>query len=129
MDPRPADREPDSGTGADEALRRLEERLAKVSEAAERLVADAAGRAERAAGPPPSGWQQPTAGDDARSDLELLSQILGSLRELIPPELQRRLADALQELLMAMRALIDWYLERSDRKRSAPAEVRDIPIL
>jgi hypothetical protein len=127
MDPQ----EPDpasTGGGAEEALRRLEERLARASEAAERLMAEAAGTAAKAAATPPSGWQQPGAEQSAGGDVELLSQILSSLRELIPPELQRRLADALRELLMALRALIDWYLERSEQRRAKPSQVEDIPI-
>jgi hypothetical protein len=56
-------------------------------------------------------------------------QVLQSLRDLIPPELQRRLAEALREVLLALRALIDWYLERVDQRRAEPAEVEDIPIV
>jgi hypothetical protein len=51
-----------------------------------------------------------------------------SLRDLVPPELQRRLAEALRELLLAVRALIDWYLDRLERGPPAPVEVQDIPI-
>ncbi len=82
--------------------------------------------------PPPSGWQTPGAdagAADERDDLELFGTIIQSLRELIPPELQRQLAAALRELLLALRALIDWYLERIDRRRAEPVEVQDIPIL
>jgi hypothetical protein len=82
--------------------------------------------------PPPSGWQTPGAdagAADERDDVELFGTIIQSLRELIPPELQRRLAAALRELLLALRALIDWYLERIDRRRAEPVEVQDIPIL
>ena len=136
----------------DDALRRLEERLDRASEAAERLMAEAGAAAARRAqapreshgpgetqapeGPcdgaetPPAGWQAP-AGDgdgDTRSDLELLAHVVRAVRELVPPELERRLLEALRELLLAMRALIDWYLERSERRRSAPARVQDIPI-
>jgi hypothetical protein len=32
-------------------------------------------------------------------------------------------------VLVALRALIDWCLERAERRRRAPAEVQDIPIL
>jgi hypothetical protein len=39
------------------------------------------------------------------------------------------LAEALRELLLALRALIDWYLERAERRRAAPVEVQDIPIV
>ena len=53
--------------------------------------------------------------------------LLQSLRDLIPSELQQRLAAALREVLLAIRALIDWYLDRLDR-RAKPIEVQDIPI-
>lgn len=62
-------------------------------------------------------------------DLELLGRLLERVRDLIPPELERRLGDALRELLLALRALIDWYLERMERQRAEPPEVKDIPIL
>ncbi len=35
----------------------------------------------------------------------------------------------MRELLLALRALIDWYLERVEQRRREPAEVQDIPIL
>jgi hypothetical protein len=62
-------------------------------------------------------------------DTELLAQVLHSLRDLIPAELRKRLAEAVRELLLALRALIDWYVERLERRRSQPLEVQDIPIL
>jgi hypothetical protein len=82
--------------------------------------------------PPPAGWQIPPA--DAQrpgssADVDVLVQLLRSVRDLIPPELQRRLAAALREVLLALRALIDWYLERLEQQREKPAEVEDIPIL
>jgi hypothetical protein len=128
-----------SDTDAD-ALRRLEERLDRAAAAAERLLSDAVSAAGSSttsgSGVPPAGWQQP-APEGARNggrgwgggELELLLGILGSLRDRIPPELQQRLADAVREVLLAVRALIDWYLERSERRRGQPREVQDIPIL
>ena len=114
----------------DDTLRRLEERLDRATEAAERLVAEAADAARARTETPPAGWQVPSGdGDgDSRSDLELLAQVIHAVRELIPPELERRLLEALRELLLAVRAVIDWYLERSERRRSAPSQVQDIPI-
>jgi hypothetical protein len=153
-------------------MSRLEERLDRASETAERLLAQAAQRATRKV--PPAGWQQaappgeqgsaggghgPSGGgrgpggghgpgdgghrsggsggdhDDAGSDsllggeVDLLLGLLGSFRDRIPAELHQRLADALREVLLAIRALIDWYLERSERRRTQPTEVQDIPIL
>jgi hypothetical protein len=150
QEPKPNDGPEQQPGGADDALRRLEQRLDRASDAAERLLAEAAGSAARAARvaadaaagaagsaadslagqTPPAGWQVPGGGSDAgsRADMELLAQVMQSLRELIPPELQRRIAEALRELLLAIRALIDWYLERVERTRAEPAEIQDIPI-
>ena len=52
------------------------------------------------------------------------------MREAVPAELSRQLAAALRELLLALRALIDWYLERlgEPRRRRADVEVEDIPL-
>ena len=153
-------REPSTEGAAYDALRRLEARLDRASDVAERLIAEVAARATSAAnappaqapqtpaadgqaGPadpptapsdeqtPPGGWQAPAGDDraDQPGELELLAQVLRSLRDLIPPELQRKLAEALRELLLALRALIDWYLERVERRHRPQAEVQDIPIL
>jgi len=154
-------------TSAEEALRRLEQRLDRATEAAERLMAEVAAEATGAghpgqgaghpgqgaghpgqgaghpgegAGdpgdpteqvkPPPAGWQIP---EDAHSgtspELEPLFTLVQAMRELIPAELQRRLVAGLRELLLALRALIDWYLERLERRREVSVEVEDIPIL
>jgi hypothetical protein len=120
----------------EDALGRLEERLDRASLAAEQLLADAAERMTAglgAAKPPPAGWQQPAPERDPGSpllpDADLLLGLFGALRDRIPPDLQQRLAEAIREVLLALRALIDWYLERSERTPSGPAEVQDIPIL
>lgn len=109
-----------------DAVRRLQERLEQASANAERLIAEA----QTASKPPPAGWQAPD--NDRRSplggDLELLTQLLQSLRDLVPPELERRLAEAVRELLLALRALIDFYLERLGRHGPEQTEVEDIPI-
>jgi hypothetical protein len=133
----------------DDPLKRLEARLGRASDAAERLLAEAArsaaGRvaaaADRAAEPgstpqpPPAGWEPPREGNgplgDAPGEAELRSLvgIVRSLRELIPADLERRLTEALRELLLAVRALIDWYLERIEQRRATPVQVQDIPII
>ena len=81
--------------------------------------------------PPPAGWQIPRAEEDRgrTGELELLIQFFQSVRDLIPPDLQQRLGEALRELLLAIRALIDWYLERNEQRRAGGSEVQDIPIL
>ena len=63
-------------------------------------------------------------------DLQALLALLDAVREAVPAELSRQLAAALRELLLAMRTLIDWYLERLGGAPGARAEVRveDIPL-
>ena len=138
-----------SRESTEETLRRLEQRLDRASQAAERLIAEAAVDAARAgagrrdndpggagggtqdsAEPPPSGWQIPDdAGTSPSPDLDPFVGLVQALVDLIPPELQQRLAAALRELLLALRALIDWYLERLERGRQPSVEPEDIPIL
>ncbi|MDQ6805570.1 MAG: hypothetical protein M3065_11520 [Actinomycetota bacterium] len=120
---------------SEDTLRRLQDQLDRASGAAERLFAEAAAEsAARAASairrPPPAGWQAPPSEETPRrgADLDLLVQLLESLRDLVPAELQQRLANAVRELLLAVRALINWYLERLDKGRDEPTEVQDIPI-
>ena len=128
-----------------EALARLQERLERASATAERLIAEAAARAaaETAAAavragqagpgkPPPAGWQRPGDGaprPEASGEIELLLEAIQALRHRIPPELQQRLGEALREVLLALRALIDWYLERTERQRTEPVQAHDIPIV
>ncbi|MGO9754520.1 MAG: hypothetical protein ACLP8S_16960 [Solirubrobacteraceae bacterium] len=148
--------ENDSGDPPD-PLRALEQRLDRASAAAERLLSEAAwSAAERLAGslarepgaehgdedprprgatpspkPPPAGWQTPRERDMAREHgaSDLLIRTIHRIEGMIPAELKRQLAEALRELLLALRALIDWWVERLERRRSAVSALEDIPIL
>ena len=110
-----------------DALRRLEQRLSSASDAAERLIAEAARTAERGK-PPPAGWQAHAEDERSGGELDVLIHAFQSIRELIPPDVLERLAAAVREVLLALRALIDFYLERLESSREHPAEVQDIPI-
>jgi hypothetical protein len=44
-----------------------------------------------------------------------------------PRELEDQLTNLIREFLLTLRSLIDWYLERLDRKPPEPT-VEDIPI-
>jgi len=98
---------------------------------AERLVREAQRAAEEAAAgrPPPRGWATP-GGDrpPALLDLAQLTALVEALRGLVPPELVRQLADALRELLIALRAVLDWYIARLEPDDRGATEVRDIPV-
>ena len=97
-----------------EAQRQAEERRGGAGRAAARLESSRRGRHRRGGVP----------------DLQALVALLDALRGAVPPELSRQLAEAVRELLLAVRALIDWYLDRlgdAARGRARP-EVEDIPI-
>lgn len=77
-------------------------------------------RARYGAPPPPP---PPRSGPD----LSALFILLDGLRRAAPAEMQERLTSLIREALLTVRSLIDWYLERLDR-RPAEREVEDIPI-
>jgi hypothetical protein len=107
-----------------------------AQEAADKVIAEAGAQASRAAAqargdrPPPSGYAGPRAEErDGRSaEARALLALLDLGRGLMPAELRHALADLLRELLLLLRALIDWYLERVEQRRREPVEVEDIPI-
>ena len=118
----------------DEALRAVREHLDEAHAAADRLVQEAQRQAEETGGEPapeipPSGWDT-ARGDASVPDLRALLTLLDAVREAVPAELSRQLAAALRELLLALRALIDWYLERLGEPpgRRSDVEVEDIPL-
>ena len=121
----------DASQAPTDPLRRLGERLDRASLQARRLAAEAAEAALRGAPvPPASGWAAPgTEPGPETIQLEGLVAALQSLRDLVPPDLQRRLAEAVRELLLAVRSLLDWYIERLDRQQTTATETEDIPIL
>jgi hypothetical protein len=117
---------------SEEPFEELRHRMLATAQAAQRLAQDAGGR------PPARGWDvPPRAPEPARTSelAELLTLVerTGSMlvevtRGLVPTELRGQFVDALRDLLVALRALIDWYLERLERPPQAPVEVEEIPI-
>jgi len=98
---------------------------------AERLVREAQRAAEDAARAdvPPRGWEVPGGPPPPDfPDLSALTALVESLRGSLPPELARQLADALRELLLAMRAVLDWYIARLEPPERATRDVQDIPV-
>ena len=121
----------------EDALRAVRAHLDDAHAAAERLVREAQEQAEAAGGEPerervpPRGWQTPGAGAaPAAPDLQALLALLDAVRDAVPAELSRQLAEALRELLLALRALLDWYIERLGEPAPgrSQVEVEDIPL-
>lgn len=140
----------------EDPLAALSERLRSAQESADRLVREAT-RAATMAGadpatdepgadvpggeapgggaragrrPPPRGYATP--GDQAprstAADIQALAALLDLGRTLLPPELRAQVAELIREILLLLRALIDWYLERVEERRKPSVEVQDIPI-
>jgi hypothetical protein len=97
-------------------LSELRERVHAAQAAAERL----AGEARHHAG------EIPCPG--ARDELDALVGLLRSLRELVPPELQQQVTEVIRQVLLLLRAVIDFWVDRLDAPRPAEVEVQDIPI-
>jgi hypothetical protein len=99
---------------------------------AERLVREATERAERIAGDvPPRGYEEPreSAGAPPFPDLSALAGLVELARGSLPPDLQRQLQQALRELLIALRAVLDYSIDRLEPGPEPPsATVEDIPI-
>jgi hypothetical protein len=127
---------PPSEPGRD-PLEGLSDRLRSAQETAERLVQEANEAARRAAEegaddprrPPPRGYAVPGAGDRSSvADIQALAALLDLARTLVPPELREQIAELVREILLLVRAIVDWYLERIDQRRRKTVEVEDIPI-
>jgi hypothetical protein len=66
---------------------------------------------------------------DQAPDDDALAALVEQLLALVPAELRARLTQALRQLLEAIRALVDWCVQRLERRCCEPVEVRDIPVL
>jgi len=107
----------------------LRDQLRATQAAAARLAGD--GKV------PPQGWASPRADgagsapdDDAglTAELQQLIAVVGTLRELVPPELQQQVTDLIRQILLLVRALLDRVIERLEPARGGEPDVEDIPI-
>ena len=115
----------------DDPLSQMRTQVDAAYAAADRLVREADAAARRRAGDiPPAGFEGERAHGErsAFGDLQALAGLLETARASLPPELAHQLAAAARELLIALRALIDWWIARLERAPEGPVEVEDIPI-
>jgi hypothetical protein len=101
-------------------LDELRQRVKATTDAAERLMREV----------PPQGWAAPRPPNgDATSEMQALVQLLESLRDLLPPELREQVTELMRQLLLVLRALIDFLVDRLERApRGGEPTVEDIPI-
>jgi hypothetical protein len=101
---------------------------------AERLVRAAQEAAEQAAAastaePPPRGWATPEPPSPGPfPDLAPLFALVDALRGTVPPDLLQQLTDALRNLLLALRAILDYSIARLERPPAERVPVEDIPV-
>jgi hypothetical protein len=109
---------------ARDAVREAERLVREATERAEAIVREGASRV------PPRGYDAPTGPGAAPPfpDLSALTGLLELARGALPPDLQRQLSQALRELLIALRAVLDYSIERLEAETPAPTPVEDIPI-
>jgi hypothetical protein len=110
---------------AEDPLATLRGHVRSAQEAAERLAREA-GRT------PPNGWE-PVDHEQTRDtteELRGLVELVQTLRELLPEDLQTQLTDLVRQLLVVLRAVVDLLIARLERAEPASrTEAQDIPVL
>lgn len=108
------------------------ERLAAETAAAREASSEPAGRPGTAGGVPPAGWATAEGTAARHQELQALIALVEALRDLVPEELKDQVRDVLRQLLVLVRGLIDWWVERMDGPRPPAASpgppVEEIPI-
>ena len=107
---------------APDPLDELRARVRATQEAAERLAGEWR--------PPSQGWGAQER-DETVKEIQALAGLVTSLRDLVPPELWAQLREIVRQLLLLVRAIIDWWVERIEAapaRGSQPPDLQDIPI-
>jgi Zn-dependent M32 family carboxypeptidase len=121
----------------DDPLTLLRERIRATQEAASALAADAeASMREGGTGGrvPRQGYSSAAEGQaQTDDDLRALLGVLETLRALVPAELQQQVSDVIRQVLLLLRALIDWWVARLEAPQERPGvaqppRAQDIPI-
>ena len=113
-----------------EETRRAAEQLAgEVEDAREQERAangaDAPPAARRCGDPPPGGAD---GREELRDDVAAMAQMVAALVELVPDELREQVYEILRQILLLLRALIDWLVDRLPQVRGSELVVEDIPV-
>jgi hypothetical protein len=105
-----------------DALDELRERVRATTEAAERLVREV----------PPQGWATPQQRAAAADEAQALITLLQALRDVVPPELWEQVRETIRQLLLLLRAVLDYAVERLEHERPPRGadgpDLQDIPV-
>jgi hypothetical protein len=122
----------------DDPLEALRARLEATQEAVERLAAEAAGAAGEgrgANGVPRDGGAAgapdvPGATASADTELRALVALVETLRGVLPAALQAQLTEVIRQVLILVRSVLDWWIERMAPLPGpgGPPEVEDIEV-
>jgi hypothetical protein len=106
----------------DDPIAALRDRIRSTAEAADRLAGEAAAGGAGAGG----------SASEAAHEAQALAALVQMLRDLLPDELRQQLGDLVRQVLLLVRAVIDWYLLRLEPgragERPAAPVVQDIPL-
>jgi uncharacterized membrane protein YccC len=105
---------PPESMPTDDPLDALRERIRATQEAAEKLANE----------PRREGDEQ------TAHEAQALVALLQTLRDMVPPELWQQVRDLIRQLLLLIRAIIDWWVDRIEGPgpRGAAPPVEDIEI-
>lgn len=120
----------------DDPYEALRARIKATQDAVDRLAEDTARAREGAAGAE-SEWRSPSSGspppgEEAQDEIRALVALVELLRDVLPPELRQQLAELIRQLLILVRAILDWWIERIGQPgrshASDPLVVEDIEV-
>jgi uncharacterized membrane protein YccC len=97
----------------EDPLDALRERIRATQEAAEKLAGEPRGEGD----------------EQTAREAQALVALLQTLRDMVPPELWQQIRELIRQLLLLIRAIIDWWVERieaSGRPRGAAGEWDDV---
>src|SRR3954453_7611167 len=100
----------------EDPLDALRERIRATQEAAEKLANEPRGEGD----------------EQTAREAQGLVPLLATLRDMVPPELWQQIRELIRQLLLLIRAIIDWWVDRIEpgpsRPRGAATPVEDIEI-
>ncbi|HMJ36780.1 MAG TPA: hypothetical protein VK501_22945 [Baekduia sp.] len=105
-------------------LDELRERLRQTQQAAARI----AGRV------PPQGWASPRETEHTAAEIQAVVAVLHTLRDVVPDDLWDQVREIVRQLLLLVRAILDFVVERlaadrpSAEQRAGGPDLQDIPI-